>query len=64
MTPDTIRRLRAALGETQPEFARRLSVSVRAVARWEAGEDIPQRTSLHGKRLERLIRRHNIQQEV
>lgn len=41
MTPERIRKLRHALGDTQAEFAARLGVSVRAVAGWELGEHEP-----------------------
>ncbi|MBQ43080.1 MAG: transcriptional regulator [Gemmatimonadetes bacterium] len=36
-TPDAVKQLRERLGLTQAEFAKRVGVSVRAVAHWEAG---------------------------
>lgn len=41
MTPEEIKFLRLALGDTQTQFARRLRVSLRAVAYWEKGTTRP-----------------------
>lgn len=41
MAPTRIRQLRRALGDTQEQFAKRLGVSVRSVAGWEAGSHRP-----------------------
>ena len=46
MDREQIRQLRDSLGLTQEEFSHRLSVSVRTVARWEAGKGKPTRLAL------------------
>ncbi len=38
ISPESIRKVRRLLGETQAEFARRFAVTKLTVARWEAGE--------------------------
>ena len=42
-TPNRVKRIRVALGETQAEFADRLSVSPDMVHRWETGKAEPMR---------------------
>ncbi len=42
-TRQTIRKIRERLGFNQEEFAQWLALSVRMVARWEAGDDKPTR---------------------
>lgn len=41
MTPETIRSCRLRLRMTQPQFARRMHVSVRTIKRWEKGDCLP-----------------------
>ncbi len=41
MTPRQIKTLRARLGETQPQFAQRLGVSLQTVKSWEGGQRNP-----------------------
>ena len=55
MTPDTIRTIRAELGYSQAELARRMGVTVTTVSRWETGLRRPDRRS--SKWLERAVRR-------
>ena len=38
MTPEELRRIRAALGLSKREMARRIGVAPRTIARWEDGE--------------------------
>ncbi|HET7293972.1 MAG TPA: helix-turn-helix domain-containing protein [Vicinamibacteria bacterium] len=38
MTREELRRLRAALGLSKREMARRIGVAPRTIARWESGE--------------------------
>lgn len=40
---DRVKRIRVLLGETQAQFAERLSVSPDMVHRWEAGTSAPMR---------------------
>lgn len=54
MTPQTIRNIREALGETQGTFAQRFGVSRHTVGKWERGKAFPSPT--HRQKLERLIR--------
>lgn len=42
-----IRAMRGRRGETQGDLARAVGVTQAAVARWEAGEDAPSRTTIH-----------------
>jgi len=41
MSPDEIKELRAALGESQEAFARHLGVTLNTVYRWETGTRKP-----------------------
>lgn len=41
MSADQIQRIRALLGLTQADFAKRLNVSLRTVKRWESQESSP-----------------------
>ena len=56
-----IRATRRDMGLSQSEFASLLSVSVKAVGRWERGEDVPRRKRLEylaeksGRRLSWLL---------
>ena len=62
MTPGNIRKLRKALGETQPEFAARLGLgSLSAVSRWENGHTRPH--PVHRRAMERLAADHGLQLE-
>jgi DNA-binding transcriptional regulator YiaG len=54
-TGEAIRHLRAMVGDTQPEFARRLKVASITVSRWErAKQRIDQ---VNRRRLDRLAKR-------
>lgn len=43
MQEHPVKRLRAELGLSQGDFARRLDVNAMTVSRWERGETVPQR---------------------
>ncbi len=51
---DRIRAVRAALGESRKEFAKRLGVSSSIVFLWESGRSVPRRAGIVS-RLQRLI---------
>lgn len=54
ITPDEIRELRLALGDTQTTLAATLGVSANTVARWEAGAVSP--SAYYLVELHRLVR--------
>lgn len=56
MTPDEIRAVRHACGETRATFGRRLARSGRTVERWELGDRRPDALAL--RILERMARTH------
>ena len=57
MESESIKRLRGVLSLSQERFARLVGVSVRTVARWEAGETVP--SPLAERQLAALERLHH-----
>ncbi len=53
MNAKELKRIREKLNMTQPDLAKRLKVSWRTVARWEAGQKIPETVRLALKEVQR-----------
>lgn len=58
ITPETLKRLRRAMGVTQQEFAQRLGVSIGSVQAWEQAQRQPK--GLYRRAVEDKLREYRI----